>query len=169
MSSGLNKGSGPQFETVYCDFSQTLESSYLQERIAPPIRFEVIRDRGNSKYVVVAKQVITYTRVVSKTGNFIDINKGAFTAPRQGTYRFFFQAESGQDQDGATTQHIVQARKNGVFIEQAESNLHSWYHNGFVHFSFTWTLQKGDKVDMLLSMGSLFVASKIKFAGELLY
>ena len=134
----------------------------------PPIRFEAANDNAD---LIMDPAVITYNKVLSKTGDDIDINTGAFTAPRQGTYRFFFQCETGQGEGGGDqTDHTVRARVNGADFDKAHNDFNfSNADNGHIHFLFTKELQVGDKVDVYLSAGAISVYSKIKFGGELLY
>ena len=137
----------------------------------PPIEFEVERDSLPSGSRLYAKQVITYTRISSQTSNdLIDISKGVFFTPRSGTYRFSFQAlpSNGQSPQGNT----LVARVNEVIIESVHNYFNQAYDKAHVNFSFTVKLEKGDRVDIFLNDGALFIAlglSKVKFSGQLLY
>lgn len=176
MSSGLTKGVGPQFETVFCDFSQAIEN--VQETILPPIRFEVLREKLSGPELIFAPQVINYTKVLSKTGDFIDMGSGEFMAPIEGTYRFFFQCVTGQDTVKKTSDNTIAARINGKIVDKAHNDFnYNPIDNGYVHFVFTLALKKGDKVDVKLTSGAIYIidpnqegyGSQAKFAGELLY
>ncbi len=86
ISSGIDAGSGPQFQTVYCDFEEHLGSSNLETDFAPPLMFEALRSFGDLDTHQVA---ITFDSFNFNTfGSAMDLETGIFTAPRDGTYQF---------------------------------------------------------------------------------
>ena len=153
-------------------FFKSLSSNDLQAEIAPPIRFEVELDESTSKKNWwTGPTVMAYTKVLSKTGEFVNLGTGAFTAPRKGTYRFFFSAITGE---GKVSYCRIWSRVNEIAIYALHVQFtHSLTENSYVNFIFTHDLEKGDKVDVFVSEGTLYVSSywggKPRFGGELLY
>ena len=93
VSSGIQVGQGPTHETVFCDFTQSLDNVKLQKNVAPPIRFEAVHwHEGIREHVFGPNRILTYHNLSIHYGwhePMIDLESGYFTAPKEGTYRFY--------------------------------------------------------------------------------
>ena len=85
---------------------------------------------------------------------------------------------TGQNTVKKASDNMITARINDKIVDKAYNDFnYEPIDNGFVHFVFTLALKKGDKVDVKLTSGAIYIidpnqegyGSQAKFAGELLY
>ena len=178
VSSNINQGQGPMHQTVYCDFTQSLQSTNLQQNVLPPIKYEVFYWNKAGEHVFGPNRILNYHGYNFQYGSstpLVDLSTGMFTAPKSGMYKFYLH--------GMTSWYIsytrVEFKVNGNIIEDMYSNsmIHDGNQSGHIpmHFQVHVMLAKGDQVHINLGYGGFWVHGsgihiyKIHFGGELLY
>lgn len=173
VSSGEKLGTGPTFQTVFCDFSRGLQDPLLQLNVLPPVKFEVIRDDSGD----MGTGSITYDRInYQYGGNYIDLQRGQYTAPYSGTYRFFFQGLTAYQDKYQLIYFMINGHKTECVLSDSTTGA------GFtgsqeasgsipVYAELTRKLQKGDTVSVEWKYGGMQANScyQAHFGGELLF
>ena len=87
--SGLSNGSGPRYQTVFCDFTQSISSSNLETDVSPVVMLEVMYD---SVEEIMPGNLLTFNQVVIDTlPGYMVYDTGVYTVPMAGTYRIRLQ------------------------------------------------------------------------------
>jgi len=104
-------------------------------------------------------------------GSGMNLASGVFTAPKAGTYAFFFKGKGSGVKSGYAGWGVVNLEKNGVFIAQGYSRINGAT-GGFSTHSVhaTLKLNKGDTITIRHVEGTIFSDGSfdVHYTGSLL-
>ena len=164
VASGLAPGQGPQTRTVFCDFNQQL--GFMTIPVEELVAFEAVRDASGDFAGNGVVRPYDKMNVDTRSG-FFSLGSGVFTAPVDGTYRFFFE---GLTMDSIADSYI-HFRRNGNTVEEIQID-EGANHNTPFYSSIIIQLTTGDQIDVFLANGGIACQSNLylfHFGGSWLF
>jgi len=166
------KGSSTQISSTYCDFSKSPTETGYETRYgfvdvkSSPVHFFVVRTSEWS-----TPGTIPFEKEYLNLGSGMNLASGVFTAPKAGTYAFFFKGKGSGIGSGFAGYGAVFLQRNGMDIAEGYSRINGatgGYSTLSVHA--TLKLNKGDTITIRYTEGIIFSNGSfdIHYTGSLL-